>query len=1042
MAQTHDKAVLGIDLGANSIGWTLVGYKGEDASAIIGMGVRIFEAGSEGDIEAGRDESRAVQRRQSRLRRRQTKRQSWRMLKLAGILQKHGLLPEGDAATGATRHELLVKLDNELRAAYAEKGIPLNSPEGLREFPYFLRARALDEAMAPHAFGRALYHLAQRRGFLSNRKSDRDDAELGVVKQGISELEESVRAAGARTLGEYFHRIDPVLEKRIRSRWTARSMYADEFEKLWAAQEPHIPALARPEIKREIRDAIFFQRPLKSQKGTVGMCELEPMKRRAPKALLTSQRFRILQKVNDLRMHYPDGTVVEPSPEERAKIAAHMDTVEEVTFAGLRKLLGIRKSEDVEFNLERGGEKKLKGNTTAAKLRKVFGDRWEQLSRADQNAVIGEVMGIEKAETLERRGRERWGLDPEKARELGKTNLEPGYGALSREALAKLLPLMEQGVPFKTAEDQMYGQAGGNKAALDMLPALDKSGLSIRNPVVMRCLSELRKVVNAVVRKWGKPDEIHIELAREIKKSREDRMRISKDIRKRQDARETGYALITREANIPTPRRDDIEKYLLAVECGWICPYTGKSINYGNLFGDHPQFDVEHIIPFSRCLDDSFMNKTLCYHEENRLVKRNKTPWEAYEHNCNWDDIIARVQRFTGEAARQKLERFQSRDIKDFEDFVSQKLNDTRYASKMAARYLGWLYGADYRKRILTNTGQVTAYLRDAWRLNGILGDGDRKTRDDHRHHAVDALVIALANRSAVKRLSDAAQRQHLTKGRVRGFEKLVAQPWDTFLEDTRAAVAAVIPSHRADHRVSGRLHEDTNYSRPRQDGDGKTFHVVRKPLGDTFSEGDIELIVDSAVRAAVRSHFEAHGKNSKKAFGDPANHPVLRNGKQHTPVHRVRIRRNMTAFPVGEGDGVRYVTPDSNHHMEIVERKDKKGRVYWDAVIVDRFEAAQRVRNGVPVVTRDHGPDAKLVCTIAPGDVFRIKSEDTWTYYVIRSVSKVNIQFVRITDSRLKKDITSDPGQWLKRSVDVLRTVSFEKVLISPLGEVIPAHD
>ena len=568
-----------------------------------------------------------------------------------------------------------------------------------------------------------------------------------------------------------------------------------------------------------------------------------------------------------------------------------------------------------------------------------------------------------------------------------------------------------------------------------------EAGIAVRNPVVMRCLTELRKVVNAVLRKYGKPGEIHIELARELKKSREDRMRISKDNRKRQDSRETGYERIQKETGIPNPKRDDIEKYQLAVECAWTCPYTGKGIGFENLFGEHSQFDVEHIIPFSRCLDDSFMNKTLCYHEENRHVKRNRTPWESYEHSDRWDEIIGRVQRFNGDAARQKLERFQTRDVRDFEEVSSTKLNDTRYASKLAARYLGWLYGPEYRSRIQTNTGQITAYLRNAWRLNRILGEGDTKTRDDHRHHAVDALVIALTTRSAVKQLSDAAQKQHLLKGRARGFGKLVEQPWDSFLEDTRAAVESILVSHRVDHRVSGRLHEDTFYSRPRTDENGKNYHVVRKPLGDMFSEADIDQIVDLAVRDAVREHFEGNGRNAKKAFGDPANHPVLRNDGGSTPIHRVRIRKSITAFPVGEDKDPRFVTTDSNHHMEIIERKDRKGRISWDGVMVDRFVAVQRVRLGQPVVATNHGPDARLVCTLSPGDLFCMSAGDSRAYYVARTISGVNIEFVRINDSRKKKDI-KDGGQWVKRSIDALRNLGFEKIVVSPLGEPIIAHD
>lgn len=1039
MSGNSTRRVLGLDLGANSIGWALVDFDGDQPAGLTGMGVRIFEAGTEGQIEAGKDESRGVERRGARQRRRQTKRQSWRMARVAEALQGAGWLPPGDVFNSRARHELLEKLDQQLRTEYAAKGVSESDTAGLREFPYFLRARALDEPLPPHALGRALYHLAIRRGFLSNRKSDKEEKELGVVKEAIGQLGEAMAAQGARTLGEFFFRVDPVLEKRIRQRWTARSMYKDEFEQIMDAQERLGMIKPGGGARKEIERRIFFQRPLKSQRGLVGKCELEPGKRRAPKAVLPAQRFRILQKVNDLVLHYPDGTARELNDDEKRLVAAHMDTVEEVSFAGLRRLLKAGK--EVEFNLERGGEKKLKGNVTAAKMRKVFGDRWDELGEEAQKAVIGEVMGIDNPDTLRRRGVEAWGLDAAGADALAKVHLEEGYCALSREALKKLLPHMEKGDSFKTAENEVYGDSLAGSQAEEKLVPVEKANLAMRNPVVMRTLTELRKVVNAVIAKHGKPDEIHIELARDLKKSREDRKKIWQDNRKREERRGVARLKIDSSLGLQKISRDDLEKVQLAEECGWVCPYTGKSINMSSLLGEHPQFDVEHIIPFSRCLDDSFLNKTLCYHEENRSVKGNKTPWEAYGDTPAWDKMILRVQNFTGDAARQKLERFQAREIKDFDEFTTQKLNDTRYASKLAARYLSRLYGAEARSRILTNTGQVTAILRSAWKLNGILGEGDFKTRDDHRHHAVDALVIAMTNRAAVKHLSDAAQQQKLEKGQTRGFVKKMPVPWDTFLADVRAAVGVIIVSHRTDHRVNGRLHEDTIFGPPRTDDNGKTYHVVRKPLNENFRAADVENIVDEAVREAVRNHLAAHNGNAKAAFADAANRPRLPGKHGGTPIHRVRYRRNVNPFRVGEGEQARWVTTDSNHHMEIIE-ETRNGKKRWTGVMVDRFEAVRRLKFGEPVIQKDHGEGKRFVCSLAPGDTFQLTEDDKTRLCIVRSISNGNAELISILDSRKAADIKADAGCWQKRSADILRTMGFEKVVITPIGEVYPAND
>ncbi len=702
--------VLGLDLGANSVGWALLEVQGDEPCGLLDAGVRVFEAGTTGDIEGGRDEPRGVERRQARQARRQAERRSRRMANIAAMLRRHGMFPECTTHKGAARDKAIAQLDKELQAEYRARCA--GDPEALRrleQLPYFLRARALDEAVSPAAFGRALYHLAQRRGFLSNRKTKRDAKEEGDVKTSIRTLLTRMQETGARTLGEYLSRIDPAEEERLRRRWTARGMYEAEFEALWNAQKGHHPGLLSEELKRRVYDAFFSQRPLKSQKGLIGFCELEPGRRRAPRALLTAQRFRLLQKVNDLRVHMPDGQIVDLTAEQKRAVADKLQGVEKQTFDQLRKLL---KLSGVEFNFERGGEKGIPGNVTAAALRKVFKKKWETLSEAQQMAVVGEVMGITCDETLLRRGREVWGLDEEGAEALTHVHLEEGYAALSREALKRILPLMEQGIPFATAKLQAYDEKWA-KNVLDGLPAVELAALPIRNPVVMRTLTETRKVVNAIIRKHGKPAVVRIELARELKKTRDARKRITKENHERRANRASLVETHFRESRSAT--RADIEKLLLWEECNRQCPYTGKPISFEALFGDAPQFDVEHIIPFSRCLDDSFMNKTLCHHEFNRNVKGNRTPYEAAGHNEDaWNQMSLRVRQFRGDGAKGKIERFLAQDLKAFDEIVSQKLNDTRYASRIAAQYLAWLYGDEARSRIQVSTGQVTAYLRDA----------------------------------------------------------------------------------------------------------------------------------------------------------------------------------------------------------------------------------------------------------------------------------------------------------------------------------------
>ena len=1054
----HAPYVLGLDLGSNSIGWALVALKNGKPVELVKTGVRIFQAGVEGDIKSGRDESRGVKRRQARQQRRMAERRARRLKKIVLLLQRNGLLPDGDLGDPVERDRALAELDRTIFARYAEI-LPDDSPErrSLCQLPYFLRSRALTDALEPHELGRALYHLAQRRGFLSNRKTaPKEDEDDGKVRAGISELEELIAEAGTTTLGQYFATLDPE-EHRIRRRWTSRRMYEDEFEAIWCAQASAHPDTLTDELKKELHRAMFFQRPLKNQKDLIGHCELEPDRRRAPWALLEVQRFRIVQTINNVNVITPDGEIRPLTDEERAQLIAALDTQGSMTFGKIRKLLTLKGH---VFNFELGGEKNLRGNTTAAKLGKLFSDRWGELSADERDRIVDDVRSIAKPETLERRGREAWGLDEEAARELASVQLEPGYCNHSRRAIAKLLRLMESGTPYATAKKELYGDRAGREPQAH-LPALADEFPELRNPIVARALNELRKVMNNIMRSYGKPEIIRIELARDLKKSRKDRKEITKRNRANEKGREAAAAKIASEAGDQNPSRDDVAKILLAEECGWQCPYTGKAISMAHLIGSSPQFDVEHIIPFSRCLDNSFLNKTLCHHEENRNVKRNQTPFEAYGANKErWAEILGRVKRFKSSAAKAKYRRFCIEDVTSIDDFASNQLNDTRYASKLAAEYVSLLYGGrtDEKStlRVQVSRGQVTHFLRSEWGLNAILGDGDMKTRDDHRHHAVDAVVVALTTPGAVKRLSDAAVRS-VREGRRRfGAMK---DPWTGFADDVRRSVGDINVSHRTDRKVSGPLHEETVYSPPIEetddDGNVRRVHHVRKPL-DSLSARAVNQIVDKNVRGLVRAKLEELGiADPAKAFADPATHPriTVKKGKRKgetIPIHSVRIRVAETPTRIGKKKHrERHVLTGSNHHVEVFEVADGKGGVKWDGEIVTRYEALRRVRAGEPLVRSDRGAGKDFLFSLCGGDIIEIDEEGRRGLYVVRTIARmrdqkheyVNLALVSVSDARTKADIIK-AGDWKTALLGPLQRRGCHKVIVTPSGEVRRASD
>ena len=392
--ETPQKYVLGLDLGSASLGWAMIALnRADEPTSLVRAGVRIFEPGVDGtalDIEQGKDQSKAVERRTARLHRRQLRRRAARQRELFQELQKAGLLPTNEVGTGASseqRHELLNVLDRSLTLKFLKP----NDDSFAQKPLYLLRKLALDQALEPFELGRVLFHLSQRRGFKSNRKETKKTAkeneDLGQVKADIHALELAIQDAGARTIGEYLAGLDPHTEK-LRRRWTARKMFEQEFALIWDAQAKHHACLLRQELRDRVHELLFFQRPISAQKHLVGTCELErgddkhPPKRRAPWATMAAQRFRMLQKINDLVViDTKNQTSRKLTEEERSKLYRWLDREGTQSFIAIRKYLDIK---GTAFNLEAGGDKDLPGNRTQKSMRKVFGVFWDEFTEGKQ----------------------------------------------------------------------------------------------------------------------------------------------------------------------------------------------------------------------------------------------------------------------------------------------------------------------------------------------------------------------------------------------------------------------------------------------------------------------------------------------------------------------------------------------------------------------------------------------------------------------------------------------------------------------------------
>ena len=818
-------------------------------------------------------------------------------------------------------------------------------------------------------------------------------------------------------------------------------MYTREFDAIWAAQAAFHPETLTEQRRGELFHAIFHQRPLRDQEDLIGECELAPGEKRAPLWHPLSQRFRMLQVVNDLRIIDRAGLERSLTDEERSRLVQALETEGDLTWARIRKILELQRH--TEFNRQSGGETRLVGDRTAAKLRDVFLDAWDRLSESEQlEAARNLAEGIEE-ESLFQKAVERWGLNELKAREYAELHLESGkYVGYSLAALRRIVPRMEMGEAFSTARKHEFPESFATGVALESLPPVKDAASDIRNPAVVRTLTELRRLVNALIRRYGKPEEIHIELARDLKQARPERERRWKRMREQQQLREKAAHQITKDAGLTQPSTVDIEKMMLAMECRCHCPYTGRPFSITALMSGEIQ--VEHIIPFSRSLDDSYLNKTLCFADENKQ-KGNRTPWEHYGKagSPEWDAIVERVSKFDSPLAKEKLRRFQMReeDVSELlANFSERQLNDTRYASKLAAKYLAVLYGGLWdetgKLRIYATGGQVTAYLRRLWSLNRVLSNGDVKTRDNHKHHAVDAVVIALSDPSWIKALADAAD-QASSLGRRR-FASIV-EPWPAFVDETRAVVQSLLVSHRPDRGIGGGFHDETLYSR-RTGKDGEEIVSTRKPV-TSLEPAEIDKIVDPAVRERVKLQFGIVGGDTKKMQGDNAPTLPTRDGR-HIPIRSVRIKIGRQVRSIGADIRQRNVMGGDNQHFEVFAVLDSVGEVKrWDCAIVSKQEAAERVRRKEPVARRRHGPNTRFEFTITKNDILEIGPPGNRRLVVVRGLE--TDRRVGISDIDDARKISSKAGNRERLTVNKLMAdLGCRKVSISPLGYLLPCRD
>lgn len=1001
------KRILGIDTGTNSLGWAVIDRDEDGSCRLIKKGSYIFQEG----VKEGDGSSKSAERSCYRRLRRQYFRRRLRKIEVLKVLIDLGWCPYLSAEALHLWHTKKQYPMDEAFMAWQR------TDEKYDTNPYAYRHICLhdelnlDNEAERYILGRAIYHLAQRRGFMSNRleqNGDEDD-ENGKVKQGISKLSEEIAEAGCDYLGDYFYKLysEQGNTVRIRSRYTDREAhYKKEFAAICERQ--HLSSATVKALER----ALYFQRPLKSQRFSVGKCVFEAKRKKARCADSHPmfERYRMLSFVNNIRVKRPQDTELRPLNEEERQKAYNLfyrkskpkfdfeDIAKAIAGQGHYQHIGDAPDPDshyYQFNCHM--TQTVCGCPTTAALRSIFGEDYQRAiaeqylmgGNKSPEQMVDDVWNVlysfTSDEHLKTWAKERLQLDEEQALLFSKIRLSRSFASLSLAAIRLILPWLERGLPYyhavfmakipaivgdtvwaaehdtieahiaeiitrhnreknhreyyvepldKQIKQYLLDNFDLAPGAIDMLYHPSRNDIypdvqaksqdiyqlgspktnAVRNPMAMRSLHQVRKVVNLLLRQRvvDQHTEVHIEYARELNDANK-RKAIAQWNKDRENKRSeiAGHIKKEFEGLDFEPTADDLLKYELWEEQEHHCLYTGREIGIKDFIGPNPRFDIEHTIPRSLGGDSTMENLTLCDSQYNREVKKAQIPSQLPNHEEvlarieKWKEKISKLQKelaqnkrktFSGMAKKSKDSIIQKRHRKRIElDYWQGKYNrftmtevpegfsrrqgaGIGLVSRYAGLYLSSLFhepGERRRSNVYTIKGTITAEFRKIW---GIQSEYEKKSRNNHIHHCIDAIVIAciqprdhaiLANYYRQLEAYEWHQRNKPT------FDK----PWPTFTEDLKKLADEVLVVHNTPDNMPkqasmqvktpngivvakrdcarGSLHNDTYYGAIERDGEIK--YVVRKALS-SLKMSDVENIIDETVKEIVKQAIAEKG--------------------------------------------------------------------------------------------------------------------------------------------------------------------------------------
>jgi len=949
--------ILGLDIGIASVGWAMVEIDDkENPVRLIDLGVRVFERA---EVPKTGD-SLAAARRLARSVRRLTRRRAHRLLRARRLLKHEGVLkPEDFDENG------FIKL--------------------LPNTPWQLRAAALDRRLAPLEWAAVLLHLVKHRGYLSQRKNEGEtaDKELGALLKGVADNTHTLQAGDFRTPAELALNKFEKESGHIRnqrgdySHTFSRKDFQAELVLLFKKQKefgnPHIS----DGLKEGIETLLMAQRPALSGDAVqkmLGYCTFEPTEPKAAKNTYTAERFIWLTKLNNLRI-LEQGSERPLTDTQRATLMDEPYRKSKLTYAQARKLLdlddtaffkGLRYGKD---NAEASTLMEMKAYHAISRALEKEGlkDKKSPLNLSPELLdEIGTVFSLFKTDE-DITGRLKDRVQPEILEALLKHISFDKFVQISLKALRRMVPLMEQGKRYDEACAEIYGDHYGKKNTEEEIYLPPIPADEIRNPVVLRALSQARKVINAVVRRYGSPARIHIETAREVGKSFKDRKEIEKRQEENRKDREKAAAKFREYFPnfVGEPKSKDILKLRLYEQQHGKCLYSGKEIDLGRL-NEKGYVEIDHALPFSRTWDDSFNNKVLVLGSENQN-KDNQTPYEYFNGKDNsreWQEFKARVE--TSRFPRSKKQRILLQKF-DEDGFKERNLNDTRYVNRFLCQFIAdhMLLTGKGKRRVFASNGQITNLLRGFWGLRKVRAENDR-------HHALDAVVVACSTVAMQQKITRFVRYKEMNAfdgktidketGEVLHQKTHFPQPWEFFAQEVMIRVfgkpdgkpefeeadtpeklrtllaeklssrpeavheyvTPLFVSRAPNRKMSGQGHMETVKSAKRLD---EGISVLRVPLTQLKLK-DLEKMVnrerEPKLYEALKARLEAHKDDPAKAFAEPF-YKYDKAGNRTQQVKAVRVEQvQKTGVWVRNHNGIA-----DNATMVRVDVFEKGGKYY-----------------------------------------------------------------------------------------------------------------